>query len=155
MDTDHSVPQPQAPTPPGRAYTAPGVTVYFDAARCLHFAECVRGLPNVFDTAARPWIQPANAEAPDVAEVIRRCPSGALHYVLDSGPPEQGEAVTTVTPLPGGPLLLTGTLHITTAGENGPGILNETRMAACRCGKTANSPFCDGSCDIHGEHKSE
>lgn len=154
MDTDQSVPQP--PTPPGRAYSAPGVTVYYDATRCLHFAECVRGLPNVFDTAARPWIQPANAEASDVAEVIRRCPSGALHYVLDSGPPELGEAVTTATPFPGGPLLLTGTLRvaITTAGENGPDMIDETRMAACRCGKTANAPFCDGACDLHREHTS-
>jgi hypothetical protein len=26
-----------------RAYTAPGVTVFYDRRRCLHFAECVRG----------------------------------------------------------------------------------------------------------------
>jgi hypothetical protein len=28
-----------------RPYTAPGVTVFYDRGRCLHFAECVRGLP--------------------------------------------------------------------------------------------------------------
>jgi hypothetical protein len=28
-----------------RAYSAPGVTVYYYGGRCLHFAECVRGLP--------------------------------------------------------------------------------------------------------------
>jgi uncharacterized Fe-S cluster protein YjdI len=38
-----------------RAYTAPGVTVFYDRGRCLHFAECVRGLPEVFDVAKWPW----------------------------------------------------------------------------------------------------
>jgi uncharacterized Fe-S cluster protein YjdI len=42
-----------------RAYTAPGVRVFYDKGRCLHFAECVRGLPQVFDVGKRPWIQPA------------------------------------------------------------------------------------------------
>src|SRR5215213_8641856 len=44
-----------------RAYTAPGVTVFYDRGRCLHFAECIRGLPEVFDVAKRTWIQPQNA----------------------------------------------------------------------------------------------
>jgi uncharacterized Fe-S cluster protein YjdI len=44
-----------------RAYSAPGATVYYDRGRCLHFAECVRGLPEVFDVKKRPWIQPENA----------------------------------------------------------------------------------------------
>src|SRR5829696_4662875 len=63
-----------------RSYTAQGVTVFYDRGRCLHFAECVRGLPQVFDARKRPWIQPENAPAEQVAEVVRRCPSGALHY---------------------------------------------------------------------------
>jgi uncharacterized Fe-S cluster protein YjdI len=46
-----------------RSYTAPGVTVFYDGGRCLHFAECVRGLPQVFDVERRPWIQPENASA--------------------------------------------------------------------------------------------
>jgi|SRR5215211_4608557 uncharacterized Fe-S cluster protein YjdI len=71
-----------------RAYTAPGVTVYYDVGRCLHFAECIRSLPEVFDARKRPWIQPENASAEDVAEVVRRCPSGALHYRLKEGSPD-------------------------------------------------------------------
>jgi uncharacterized Fe-S cluster protein YjdI len=70
-----------------RAYTAPGVTVYYERGRCLHFAECVRGLPQVFDGHKRPWIQPENASAEEVAEVVRRCPSGALHYQLPNALP--------------------------------------------------------------------
>jgi uncharacterized Fe-S cluster protein YjdI len=49
-------------TPPddhrlGRAYSAPEVTVFYDRGRCRHYAECVRGLPQVFDPTRRPWIR--------------------------------------------------------------------------------------------------
>lgn len=50
----------------------------FDPALCEHAGECVRGLPAVFDTDNRPWIQPDQAPAADVVAVVGRCPSGAL-----------------------------------------------------------------------------
>ena len=61
-----------------KAYTAPGVTVFFDGEVCQHAAMCVRGLPRVFDTSARPWIQPANATVDEVVSQVEMCPSGAL-----------------------------------------------------------------------------
>jgi uncharacterized Fe-S cluster protein YjdI len=63
--------------PRGRAYHGDGVTVFYNVRRCAHFAECVRGLPAVFDVNQRPWIQPVNGRAELVAEVVRRCPTGA------------------------------------------------------------------------------
>lgn len=61
-----------------KTYTGADVDVSFDSEVCRHAAECVRGLPAVFNTQARPWIQPDNAPAADVVEVVGRCPSGAL-----------------------------------------------------------------------------
>ena len=58
-------------------YSGSSVTVSYDRALCTHAAECVRGLPRVFDTAARPWIQPNQAAPESVIEVVARCPSGA------------------------------------------------------------------------------
>lgn len=133
-------------TKPGRAYTGEGVTVYYDAHRCLHFAECIRGLPAVFDVDQRPWIQPDNAQGDQVAEVIRRCPSGALHYELEHGPPEQPERPTRVHRVKDGPLTLRGELVIDTA----EGDLTEVRAALCRCGRTLNQPFCDHQCQRTG-----
>jgi uncharacterized Fe-S cluster protein YjdI len=128
-------------------YSAPQIVVSFDGARCRHFGECVRGAPAVFDTSARPWIQPANGDPQLVADVVSRCPSGALHYRIPEGQAgaattEAAEPVTTLTPLPGGPLLVRGDLRLALAD----GVLTEVRMAACACGNTANSPFCDGAC---------
>ncbi len=61
-----------------KTYVSPDVDVSFDPEVCRHAAECVKGLPAVFDSKARPWIQPANAPADDVVAVVGRCPSGAL-----------------------------------------------------------------------------
>lgn len=61
-----------------KAYIEEGVTVWFDGEVCQHAALCVKGLPRVFDTSARPWIQPANASVDDVVGQVEQCPSGAL-----------------------------------------------------------------------------
>src|SRR5215216_4572323 len=129
-----------------RAYSAPGVRVFYDRGRCLHFAECVRGLPQVFDVAKRPWIQPENASAQRVAEVVRRCPSGALHYRLEEGPPERPEHPTRVEFVSDGPIKVRGDLSIEVAG----GWMGEVRASLCRCGRTENEPFCDNACSRTG-----
>jgi uncharacterized Fe-S cluster protein YjdI len=65
-----------------RTYTGPIIDVSFDGAVCEHAAECVRGMPSVFNTAKRPWIDPGVANTPELADelraVVARCPSGAL-----------------------------------------------------------------------------
>lgn len=132
---------PEIPSHWGRAYTSPDITVYYDAKRCIHFAACVRGLPQVFDTSQKPWIQPSHASAAQVAEVVRHCPTGALHYVLPDGPPEAPEEPTTVDVRENGPYFLRGDLTIAApAGE-----MKDTRAALCRCGGSQNKPYCDGT----------
>jgi len=132
--------------PRGRAYHGQRVTVYYDIRRCTHFAECVRGLPDVFDVHKRPWVQPDNGSAELVAAVIRRCPTGALHYELADGPPEAPERPTRVEAVPDGPLTIRGDLRI----EAPAGEIYDVRAALCRCGRTQNQPFCDQQCTSTG-----
>lgn len=61
-----------------RKYTNGEVTVIWEAGKCIHAAECVGNLPEVFNTKARPWIQPENASSADLVNTVRKCPSGAL-----------------------------------------------------------------------------
>ena len=68
-----------------REYAGPQIVVTWEPGRCQHAAECVRGLPQVFDTTARPWIQPEGATADALVEVIDRCPSHALGYRTEDG----------------------------------------------------------------------
>jgi uncharacterized Fe-S cluster protein YjdI len=124
-------------------YTAQAVDVSFDPVRCRHAAECVRGLPGVFDTGRRPWILPDGADAADVLRVVARWPTGALRtHPAAPALREQPVTPTEVAARPGGPVLLRGDLHVT-----GPGGLDEreTRAALCSCGGSANAPYCDGS----------
>ena len=63
-----------------KAYEGKEIEVSFDNEVCQHSGECVRGLPGVFDTKRRPWIDPDGADADAVAAQVGRCPSGALQY---------------------------------------------------------------------------
>ena len=127
--------------PPGKAYSAPGITVYFNPRRCIHFGACVRGLPAVFEKARRPWIMADAAPVEAVAAGVPRCPTGALHYVLEDGPREEPDAQVRVEPRLNGPLFVRGDVVVETA--TGP--VRDLRMALCRCGRSGNKPFCDGS----------
>ena len=126
-----------------KRYTGAAVDVSFDRARCRHAAECLRGLPAVFDRDRRPWILPDGGEAADVVDVVARCPTGALRtHPRASVPHEQPATPTEVTMVPGGPILVRGDLHVT---ESTGLDEHETRAALCSCGSTANAPYCDGS----------
>ena len=78
-----------------------------------------------------------------VAEVIRRCPSGALHYQAPGIPGEQPDVPATIRVVEGGPFLLRGDLLIQAAD----GWVADTRAALCRCTRSARQPFCDAECD--------
>jgi len=65
-----------------RTYTGPLLDITYDRDVCEHATECVRGMPSVFDTQKKPWIDPRNADTDELADLLRkvvgRCPSGAL-----------------------------------------------------------------------------
>jgi uncharacterized Fe-S cluster protein YjdI/CDGSH-type Zn-finger protein len=127
-----------------KAYKSNDITVYYNARLCIHAAECVRGLPQVFDTSKKPWIEPSNANADAVAEVIHRCPSGALHYErLDGGLSESIPDEVAGTFAENGPLYLRGNLKL--EDSESKIIFEGTRVALCRCGASSNKPFCDRS----------
>lgn len=126
-----------------RTYTSDAIDVSYEAGRCIHAAECVRGLAAVFDTAKRPWIQPGNAPADAVAEVVARCPSGALQVSRkDGGAAEPTNGSARIVPTVNGPLYVRGDVTMRTADGAAQ---HETRVALCRCGQSANKPFCDNS----------
>jgi CDGSH-type Zn-finger protein/uncharacterized Fe-S cluster protein YjdI len=126
-----------------KVYKGQGVSVSFDARRCIHAAECVRGLPAVFDPTARPWIQPANGTADEVVAVVARCPTGALQASRDDGAAAEAPQRNELRIVADGPHHLRGDIEIRDAA--GKVLARETRMALCRCGASSNKPYCDGS----------
>ena len=128
----------------GKAYRAEGIVVYFDPRLCIHAEQCVHGLPQVFDRTRAPWITPDGASPDQIAAVIARCPTGALHFDrTDGGPAEPEPAENTVTAIPDGPLYVRGVIVVKDADGNE--VRRDTRVALCRCGHSRRKPFCDNS----------
>ena len=127
-----------------RIYRNESIAVHWNPRRCIHSGNCVRGLPQVFQKSERPWIKVDAATATEIADVIQRCPTGALHFErLDGGTQEQATEETTIAPQPNGPLFVRG--HVRIVGADGTVIREDTRIALCRCGQSHNKPFCDGT----------
>ncbi len=125
-------------------YRGAGITVRYDVKRCIHAKECVRGLRRVFDPERRPWVEPDQASSDEVAQVVMRCPTGALYFErTDGGAQESIPEENEIRVEPDGPLYLSGEIEITSA--DGTALARETRLALCRCGASRNKPFCDNS----------
>ncbi|MXQ08136.1 iron-binding protein [Alphaproteobacteria bacterium GH1-50] len=113
------------------------LTIRYDQRQCVHARECVLGLPKVFNTDARPWIQPEHGDTEEIVDVIEACPSGALSYVRKDGSEEPAPRVNRVRLWEDGPIEVHGDLTVN--GEK------RRRVLLCRCGKTANPPFCNNA----------
>lgn len=109
-----------------RTYEGDGIVVHWEPALCIHVAACIRALPGTFDP---------NAAA------IEGCPTGALSYArTDGADQEQPEVPTTIEARQNGPLFVRGEIEI----RDAEGITRHaTRAALCRCGASANKPYCD------------
>lgn len=134
------VPRTTAPT---RTYEAPGISVQWRAARCIHTARCLQALPSVFDAAARPWIDIGGAEPGAIAEAVRQCPTGALRYTGEGLPPDDGGTTVSIEAQPDGPLYVRGPVTVT--DHEDVELATEPRLALCRCGASENKPYCDNS----------
>lgn len=127
-------------------YAGKKVDVSWDGRLCIHMGECVRAKGDLFVAGRQPWCQPDLVSARETRDVVERCPSGALVYDTKGGRRNESAAKkNTVTVSADGPLYLRGKLDIDGAPEDMPGVA--FRAALCRCGHSANKPFCDGSHD--------
>ena len=129
---------------PTRTYAAEGITVEWRAERCIHTARCLQALPSVFDSSARPWVNVDGADPGAVADAVRQCPTGALRYAGEGLPLDDGDgAPVSIEAQPNGPLFVRGPAQVTDHQDRP--VTAEPRMALCRCGASANKPFCDNS----------
>jgi len=125
-------------------YENDAIEVTFEPALCIHSARCLQGQPAVFDVRRRKWIEVDAGTAEEIARTIERCPSGALQYHRKDGKPDEYPDVPAyAVPQTNGPVMLRGDLEI--LDSEGGVLAKGTRFAICRCGASANKPFCDNS----------
>lgn len=64
-------------------YSNGKITVVWKPNVCIHSAICFNGLTAVFDPRRRPWIDMSQADTERIIEQVKKCPSGALNYLIN------------------------------------------------------------------------
>ncbi|GCC52678.1 hypothetical protein SanaruYs_29160 [Chryseotalea sanaruensis] len=129
-----------------KKYSNGEVTIVWKPGDCIHSTICFRGLGEVFDPQKRPWVTPEHSTTEKIVAQIKKCPSGALSYYMNSDTEQtqvEVKSETIVETSPNGPLLVYGNVVI----KDKEGILTKKNnvTAFCRCGASSNKPYCDGS----------
>jgi uncharacterized Fe-S cluster protein YjdI len=128
-----------------KKYSNGDITIVWQPGLCIHSKLCWKNLQGVFDPVKRPWINVNGAATENIIEQVDKCPSKALSYYRNDEFKEEQTPDTEniIEVLPGGPLLVHGNIAIKDTGGNK--IRRNKVTAFCRCGASANKPYCDGS----------
>jgi CDGSH-type Zn-finger protein len=123
-----------------RVYSGAGVVMADDTTLCMSAGFCGTRFIKVWDMIKR-------ADDPEIlarlTRMVSNCPSGRLVYSLEGGEPIEPDYQPSIATVIDGPLWVRGGIPI----EAPDGFVYEirNRVTLCRCGKSTNSPFCDGS----------
>ncbi len=135
-----------------KEYSKDELTIVWQPDLCIHSAVCFRALPGVFKPRDRPWVQLDNAELSAIVDTVLACPSGALSIkpvpselpAMDVPVPEKAK----VKLFENGPIRVLGACEITM--PDGSIVEKPNGISFCRCGGSANWPFCDSSHKTNG-----
>lgn len=135
-----------------RKYTNGEVTVVWKPQTCIHSTICWKGLIDVFNPRERPWIKMNGAATDRIIEQVRKCPSGALSYFMNNEERKQEDGdkikseaahIMKIQVTANGPYLIQTECLI--VHSDGKEEIKQGTIALCRCGASANKPYCDGS----------
>ncbi len=131
-----------------KKYSNGEVTVFWNPELCIHATTCYAELPEVFKPYKRPWVEMSGASTAKIIEVVKKCPTAALDYAMNSELKVDENMIDAKLPpveikvKSHGPLIIKGNFTlIDTSGETLP---KKERVALCRCGASREKPFCDG-----------
>ncbi len=135
-----------------KEYSKDDLTIVWQPDLCIHSAVCFHNLPHVFKPRDRPWVQLENGEMDAIVKTVHACPSGALtikpipaeHPLSDAPVPEKAK----VKLFENGPIRVLGACEITM--PDGSVVEKPNGISFCRCGSSANWPFCDSSHKTNG-----
>ena len=128
--------------PTERTYKNGELEVLWQPAKCIHSKICWNGLEEVFNPNRRPWVDLNAADQETIMKQVDQCPSGALSYSFKGQSPKATAGAISIQVLQNGPLLING--NCTVNMPDGSAQEQEGSTALCRCGASANKPFCDG-----------
>lgn len=123
-----------------RAYVGRGIHLTDDARLCVHAGFCGTRFTTV-------WKMLALTDDPEVRarliEMVSHCPSGRLAVETAEGEAVEPALSPSIAAIPDGPLWVRGGIPI--EAPDGMVYTLRNRMTLCRCGRSKNKPFCDGT----------
>ena len=129
-----------------KEYKDKDLTIVWKPHKCIHSGICTGLLPKVYKPEERPWIKTGKASTNKLKDQLQQCPSGALSYYMhdrdDAENPKIKKAFVEIKALEDGPLAISGNVEVIDVSGNSE---KHTKVALCRCGKSGNKPYCDGS----------
>lgn len=118
------------------------ITVTDDRSICAHAGFCGNRVSNVWKMVSD--IDEDTVARAQVMAMVEKCPSGALSYRIEgSDEPLEQELAPGIAIIPDGPLWVHGGLTVDRA--DGSRLETRARVTLCRCGESANKPYCDGT----------
>jgi CDGSH-type Zn-finger protein/nitrite reductase/ring-hydroxylating ferredoxin subunit len=122
-----------------KTYEGTGITVHRVGNLCAHSSFCANQITDWYQLL--PDTADTNTRA-EVVAMVEHCPSGALVLEIE-GEVIEPDLRHAISPVEDGPLWVTG--NITIARSDGTLLETRNRVALCRCGRSMNKPFCDGT----------
>jgi uncharacterized Fe-S cluster protein YjdI len=130
-----------------REYSNGEIKVFWIPSLCVHSTICFSELPDVFVPSSRPWVRMNAASTKQIIQTVNHCPTGALKWekieeqIIPEEPIKSESAKITI--IKNGPICISGDMEI--IHEDGSKITKKGKIALCRCNRSKNMPYCDGS----------
>jgi len=135
-----------------KEYTKGDLTIVWQPDLCIHSAVCFHSLPGVFKPRERPWVQLEAGDDSAIINTVLACPSGALS--VKPAPSENPPADQPVPEKARVKIFENGPVRVLSACEitmpDGSVVEKPNGISFCRCGGSANWPFCDSSHKTNG-----
>ena len=125
-------------------YRGKAITIVFDRYLCMGAGYCGE-LEPVFGTHDHPIYEPDAAPVEEIIATIKKCPSGALSYIIDDVHAVNYFTETRMVVEQDGPLHCQGDITMIDDQESDALLPQADHFTLCRCGGSKKKPLCDGS----------
>lgn len=130
-------------------YKGKYITIVFDRYLCMGVGYCGE-LETVFGTHDEPIYEPDAAPVEDIIATIKRCPSGALSYIIGNEHYTNYYSETRISVEKDGPLKCQGEITLIDDQDSDAFLPDADHFTLCRCGGSNKKPICDGSHEKNG-----
>ena len=130
-------------------YEGKEITIVYDRYLCMGAGYCGE-LEAVFGTHDAPKYEPDAGSPEEIIATIKKCPSGALTYIIDGRHAKDYFDETRIVVETDGPLHCQGEIELKDDQGSDALLPDADHYTLCRCGGSKKKPLCDGTHEENG-----